>query len=266
MYQDRPVVNPFLATLLVALILLSVVLSGIAFLGMAAKEPPPPPEPEPVIVRTVTEKDPEVARLRERVAALERKFESLGEPQTDAIEREVKKLQKDVSELSRRGSRRSSRSPVPIEGKKPPRILTEPERLALVKRYRERALDEGWKAIQRIQALKMLKAYGGRTTEVALSMFELFLRTEDPALRLQILQGLRGMEGSPIAQHLMDILRTDANTAVREEAAGSLRIFVGNPEIRLALEEVGRSDSSASVRQIAQDVLASPPPAGDGSD
>jgi hypothetical protein len=192
--------------------------------------------------------------------------ESLPKGSTKDIEAEVKKLRKDVHELSRGSSRQSStgRTWTSPSGKK--KILTEPERLVLVKMYRGRAMDTGHSAAKRLHALKMLKAYGGRTTEVALSMLALLQQTDDPALRLEILQNLRGVEGGQVAHRLMEILRGDSHTAVREEAADSLRIFVQNEEVRLALDHAGRSDPADSVRQIALDVLASPPPGGDSSD
>ena len=59
---------------------------------------------------------------------------------------------------------------------------------------------------------------------------------------------------------------TDAQIRYLLHDSGAVAIFVENEEVRLALDHAGRSDPADSVRQIALDVLASPPPGGDSSD
>ena len=109
----------------------------------------------------------------------------------------------------------------------------------------------------------MLRRYGGRTSEVARAMMDLFETVSDPLQRAEILRHIQGVEDPEVARGLIEALLSDTDATVREHAATALATFARNDDVRHALDKAARSDASEAVRLTAQDTLVSTAPDGD---
>lgn len=161
------------------------------------------------------------------------------------MERRLKKVSKDAA---KRGARESSSTAAVKEH----RLRSKKALLALLATYERRALDESRSVRSRLEALAMLRRYGGRSGEVGRSMMKLLLEIDDPALRAQLIRNLAGVEDAEVAEGLIQTLLQDTDADVREEAAAALATFARNDDVRWALEEAYRGDVSSGVRKTAR--------------
>lgn len=87
--------------------------------------------------------------------------------------------------------------------------------------------------------------------------------TNDPGIRVDSVEVLKGQNGDDVRDALLKTVRQDPNAAVRLKALESLRPFASEPATRDTLKFVLQHDANADVRSEAIDILA---PAGPNLD
>ena len=138
----------------------------------------------------------------------------------------------------------------------------EPGAVIHVRAYRLKELqrlcmDRERTAAERVEALGHLStAKGGRDEGVVAAMAVLLPRVPEAPLRAALLRHLRGSGCRSHLTALVEALRADGAVAVRVEAALCLGDLLDDPMVRSALEAARDGDADTSVREAAAGVLA----------
>jgi HEAT repeats len=120
----------------------------------------------------------------------------------------------------------------------------------------KQAMDRSLAGYERLKALARLRAIkDGRSRDVVLSMLQLFHESDDPKIRADIFRQLNKVEEPELRDALIDALRADQVSEVREEAAETLGTYRDDPSARDALEYAAENDASEKVRKKAKDAL-----------
>jgi HEAT repeat protein len=127
---------------------------------------------------------------------------------------------------------------------------------AVVDAYKKRLLDPSQAERSRAQALLSLRLQGAnKTDDVVDSGLALLAQSKDPAIRTLVLRGLQGAENPRVVSPAITLLGSDPDENTRHEAAGILSGFVGQPEVKVALESAASNDASDRVRNRALSAL-----------
>ncbi|HEY3227088.1 MAG TPA: HEAT repeat domain-containing protein [Planctomycetota bacterium] len=184
--------------------------------GKGAPFPPPPPG-------SPHSNDPELAELRKRVEALERRPPS-GTP--------------GFTDQARTGRGNA----------------------AAIEAQKKRLMDTTQTDQVRVSALGSLRLYGGHKTDDVVDAALAFLGTAQEArIRAVIFRNLRGAENAKLPPALIRSLASDPDEDVRTEAAQTLAEYLAQAEVKAALQQAAANDPSDKVRRRAETALATPP-------
>lgn len=144
-----------------------------------------------------------------------------------------------------------------LSSERPPNIRPNP---AIVEMQKKRLLDPAQPERSRAQALGMLRMQSAnKTDDVVDAGLSLLAGSKDSNLRALIIRNLRGAENTRLVTPLLDVLKTDADEDVRDEAVRTVGEYAAQPEAKAALELAASSDASEKVKRTATAALAAPP-------
>jgi hypothetical protein len=173
---------------------------------------------------------------------------SHGEDDLDALRRDVEALKKQVG---------SGRFPGPDTGR-----VVRPNP-AMIDDLKKRLLNPSQPLRARAQTIGALRSQQAhKTDDVIDAAMALFSEAAaDQTTRALIIRNLRGAENPRLADSLIQILTSDPDEDVRDEAARLLGAdyLASKPEARPALEQAAANDASPKVKRTAQAALAAPP-------
>ncbi|HTF57153.1 MAG TPA: HEAT repeat domain-containing protein [Planctomycetota bacterium] len=184
------------------------------------KGPPLPPAPS----GSPLSSDQELADLRKRVEALERR-PPLGSGTPGFTDQ----------------SRPSRGNQVAIESQK------------------KRLMDTTITDQQRAAALGTLRLYAAhKADDVVDAALALLASAQEARIRAVILRNLRGSDNAKVPPVLIRSLSSDPDEDVRTEAAQTLGEYLGQAEVKSALQQAAANDPSDKVRHRAETALATP--------
>jgi len=165
----------------------------------------------------------------------------------------------ELADLKRRVEALERQS-VPGRGgmaERPPNIRPNP---AMVEMQKKRLLDPAQPERSRASALGMLRTQGAnKADDVVDAGLALLAGAKDSNIRALIIRNLRGAENTRLVAPLIDVLKSDANEDVRDEAARTVGEYAAQPDAKAALEQAASSDASEKVKRQAAAALAAPP-------
>jgi HEAT repeat protein len=165
---------------------------------------------------------------------------------------ELADLKKRIETLERQLAPGRSGSP-----DRPPNVRPNP---AIVEMQKKRLLDPAQPERSRASALGILRMQGSnKTDDVVDAGLSLLAGSKESNLRALVIRHLRGAENTRLVTPLIDVLKSDADEDVRDEAARTVGEYAAQPEVKAALEQAASSDASEKVKRQASAALAAPP-------
>ena len=131
---------------------------------------------------------------------------------------------------------------------------------AIVEIQKKRLLDPAQPERSRVQALGLLKMQGAnKSDDVVDAGLALLATCKEANLRALTLRNLRGAENTRVVAPLIEVLKSDSDEDVRDDAARTVGEYAAQPEVKAALEQAASSDASAKVKRTAAAALDAPP-------
>jgi len=125
---------------------------------------------------------------------------------------------------------------------------------------KKRLMDTTKSDQERAAALGTLRLYAGhKTDDVVDAALALLASAKEARIRAVILRNLRGADNAKLPPVLIRILSSDPDEDVRTDAAQTLSDYVGQAEVKTALQQAAANDPSDKVRKRAETALATPP-------
>lgn len=175
-----------------------------------------------------------------------------GTPQSN--DQELADLRRRVEALERRPPM-SSGTPGFTDQARPSRANQ-----VAIESQKKRLMDTTISDQQRAAALGTLRLYGAhKTDDVVDAALALLASAQEARIRAVILRNLRGADNAKVPPVLIRSLSSDPDEDVRTDAAQTLGEYLGQAEVKSALQQAAVNDPSDKVRHRAETALATPP-------
>ncbi len=244
-------------------------LVAVCALGTTLFRTPAPSVPVSAAASFPLDLEPRFSSLEASIARLDVAVESLRlsepsprepavpAPEAAAVDPRVVELERQVGELTSMLRNAPPQRAVPA----PSDDVRREERQKVIDRWTSTARNATATEAERIEGLRGLRGMqlvDGTDARLGVlpDVIRLAEQSSDERVRADVWRQLHGVNDRSLIRPLLFALQNDPSEAARAEAAESLDVFLGEAEVRRALEYAAEHDASSKVRSDARESLA----------